>query len=69
LCLFGNDNETKSFSLIRHEASEPEEEVEVVASGQAGFYETRYINDLATVMEAAQYFLDHQEKNPSFIWL
>ncbi|MBL0744213.1 Imm1 family immunity protein [Chryseolinea lacunae] len=45
-----------------------EQEIELVTGGQAGLFSDKYCADFNTILAAADYYVQHGERNPNLHW-
>ena len=60
------DNEDY-YNLVNTEFNE-EKSIEVVTGGQAGIFKTKIVVNLPKIKNAIDYFLHHEEMDPSLKW-
>jgi hypothetical protein len=61
----GNDEE---FYNLVNPGKTGKNEIELVTGGQAGLFSDRYVLDFNSVLKAANYYLEHCERDPHLHW-
>jgi len=57
------------YTLVNKYKKDIEEDVEIVAGGQAGLFPKKIVVDYNSVIEASHYYFENFDKNPNLLWI